>query len=132
MDGVIIQTQPRYNANRIEKEMSSSELSPDSNSDSSYFSLGSSSTTDEFDSQSKGLDDRSEKRKCVRKTHQKPKPTETEKHVQRLTIENQELSQHIHGLQCELAKLKTTYHQQSLKQSHAYAKQLDLAKNLYE
>ena len=114
--------------------MSTSDLSPDSNSDSSYFSIGSSSTTDEFDSQSRELTDRSAKRKCVKKAHQKPKPkpTETEKHVQRLTFENQELSQHIHGLQCELAKLKTAYHQQSLKQSHAYAKQLDLAKNLYE
>lgn len=112
--------------------MSSSELYPDSNSDSSYFSLGNSSPIDDFESQVRRQSVRNEKRRCVRKTQQKPKPTETEKHVQRLTIENRELSQHIHGLQCELAKLKTAYHQQSLKQSHAYAKQLDLAKNLYE
>ena len=74
---------------------------------------------------------REKKNESVRKSRLKSKQNaiETEMHIHRLTIDNQELSQHIHGLQYELARLKTAYQQQSMQDNQAHANLLNYCKN---
>ena len=74
---------------------------------------------------------REKKNESVRKSRLKSKQNalETEMHIHRLTVDNQELSQHIHGLQYELARLKTAYQQQSMQDNHTHVTLLNYCKN---
>ena len=74
---------------------------------------------------------REKKNNSVRKSRFKSRQNAivTEMQIHRLTVDNQELSQHIHGLQYELARLKSAFQQQSMQDTQTLTSLINYCKN---